>query len=555
MTTTQLSGWITVILLCICALSFSGCSGEQGAAYKKAETALYHHKYKEAALLFESAGEYSDAAEKSRTCWREYADAQRYFANSSLAESTSWQMLDKDHLYKMLVPLQEAKSVFEHIDDKKRAARNEVDIKTVESWIAVQAEQNNGNDENAIALLEAMDSKDKKVRDTIAFIRTKDERQRRLALLQAYLDRAPQPKFAIDEKQSFHANMDRLLMLDTYRKDHDKVAAALAATRCYDSIAQAWNKEVLSARKHKLSFEGGSLQTRVTKHELFLALLQLAEDGDNSPEFIEILALLRAAVLSPDAKRYNPDLLRYAKLIELYNGGVEWVDKCFPLADLQYCKTPGTVDYRVVHAPQYFRDALYDETTDVLPDRFTRAYSAQEAKELFADFVPDTPLRTGFIVIIDKGTPPPSRSSNTTGGQILNYMSYESVPKSVTVSYEREAGTPPLIEERIQQKGEYFCVANPNNARLAIYETYSFKHYGKYQVSGRPDMVDVYLPTVDIRVVDLVTQKTLVTDTISLNAEQSYRVPANIQQGEAYVPLLSFDKQRYLTEKLGGSLK
>lgn len=70
------------------------------------------------------------------------------------------------------------------------------------------------------------------------------------------------------------------------------------------------------------------------------------------------------------------------------------------------------------------------------------------------------------------------------------------------------------------------------NARLAIYETYRFKLHGKYQVSGRRDTVEVYLPTVDIRVVDLVTKKTLVTDKISLKADQTYRVPANIQQGK-----------------------
>jgi hypothetical protein len=480
----------------------------------------------------------------------------------------------RDSLQERLVLLQEAKSVFAHITGynkyvAKYAAEADAAIATTQAWIAAQTAQDAGDDEVAIALLEAMDPKDKKVLDTLEFIRTKDERERRLALLQEYLDSLQQSTFVIDTKQSFHANLDRLLMSDAFRGSHEKTADVLAATRCYDSIAHAWNETFFYATKRKLSFEGGLLQKRLTKKELFLALLKLAEAGDESPEFAELLALLRGAVIPPVMGRPDPDLARYAKLLELYNGGAEWVDKCFPgNSALLNCKIPGTEEYRVLHAPQRFKDVLYNETTDVLRDRFTREYSAQEAKKLFANFVPSKPVKTGFIVIIDRGTPPPYTSS----GQIFNFLAYESFTKHVTVSYERKIKPSQqkdstkgvwvdlpqkaaLIEEQIEQKGEYFCVANPNNARLAIYETYSYHRYGSYHVSGRPDLVDVYLPEIDIAVVDLVAQKTLFKDRIVADARQTYRVPENIKQGDAYIPLLSFDRQRYLPEKLGGVLK
>lgn len=563
MTFTKSPGWIASVLLCVSVFLFSGCSdqSEQGVAYRKAESELDRRsdivKYKDAAILFEKAGNFKDAAKRSKDCWREYGFFRlRPFEGNPLQER--------------LASLQEAKSVFEHIHADKPAAEADAAIKTVQAWLAVQAEQDNGNDDRAIALLEAMDLKDKKVRDALEFIRTKEERQKGLALLQEYLNRVPQSAFVINEKQSFYANLDRLFLSDAFKGKQAMIADALAATRCYGGIARAWNKTLGHSSERKLSFEGGPLETPLTKNTLLLATIQLAEAGDESPEFAELLALLRGIVISPEAKWSNPELLRYAKLLELYNAGPEWADRCFPLDDLKYCNTPGTMDYRILHAPQRIKDVLYDETTDVPQERFTREYSPKEAKALFANFIPAKPLKTGFIVILDRGTPPPY----TSDGQMFNYLAYQSPPKYTKVSYERQnkpsqkkvpdlpklgvvdpPQEPAMIEELIPQKGEYFCVANPNNARLAIYETYSYSRYGSYNVAGRQDMVDVYLPAIDIAVVDLVTQKTLFKDKIGLNAEQSYRVPAGIKQGDAYIPSLSFDRTGYLEEKLRGVLK
>jgi hypothetical protein len=147
---------------------------------------------------------------------------------------------------------------------------------------------------------------------------------------------------------------------------------------------------------------------------------------------------------------------------------------------------------------------------------------------------------------------------------------FESRPETVRVSYElqkkpapkkgepaakNDASGQPMLQENIEQKGEFFYAANPHNARIAIYETRAYSRYGSYQVSGRKDMVDVYLQTADIAVVDLVTGKTLFKDTIGNDAKQSYTVPANIKQGDVYVPTLSFDRREFLPQKVRGLLK
>jgi len=389
------------------------------------------------------------------------------------------------------------------------------------------------------------------------------------AALREYLDRVPHPAFALDENQSLHANLDRLFATPPFKNDsREKIAEVLASLRCYGIVAHALNNALDYKNMRKLAYEGVPLKTRLTKDTLLLAMIQLAEAGDESSEFAELLTLLRGIMVSPAYTTDRKDSFRrYAKLLELYNAGPEWVDKIFPGdADLRDCNTPGTMDYKVLHAPKRITDALYNETTDVLQERFIRDFSPQEAADFFANFVPTKPLETGFIIVVDRGMPPPNASV-----QIVRNRPYESVHKTVVSSYERkhreesfyDAMTrkqvrhplSPLVEELIPQKGDYFCVANPNNARLAIYETHSYSRHGTYQVSGRQDMVDVHLPVIDIAIVDLVTGKTLFTESIHLDAKQKYNVPANIKQGDVHVPAFSPPGQEYLKEKLRGVLK
>ncbi|MDR1489965.1 MAG: hypothetical protein LBS65_05700 [Desulfovibrio sp.] len=553
----NLQKWIVFIFISMLAVSFSGCldQSEQAVAYRKAEAGLDNRsdivKYKDAAILFESAGDYKDAAKRSKDCWMEYGRFRlRTYEGKPLQEQLEW--------------LIEAKSVFERIDAKAPAATADAAIASVQARIAVQAEQDKGNDDNAIALLEAMDPNDKKALEALKLIRTKDERQESVTRLRTYLQGVPQSTFAPDEKLLFHANLDNLFRTDAF-KSREMIADALASMRCYDVIAHAWNKQVRDMRK--LSFADVSIKTRLPVDVLLLATIQLAESGDESPEFAEILSLVRGLAITPQSNWNSNPLTRYASLLELYDGRPEWVQKCFPA---QWVRDDKSVEYRVLHAPQRVKDALYQKT-DLPQGRFTRLYTVLEAKEQFEGFTPSNPLNTGFIVIVDKGTPPPSRSSDA-AGQIFDYNAYQST-EFFKVSYAWKNGPTqtkddpakagvaalhqanPMIEELVSRKGKYFCAANPDNARIAIYETYSYRHYGKYQVSGRADMVDVYLPVLDIEVVDLMTKKTLFTDTIRNNANQTYNVPASVQQGDAYIPLLRFNRTGYLEKRLKGVFK
>ena len=554
------------LLLCLGVVSFAGCSGEQGTAYKKAESELNRRsdnaKYKNAAVLFESAGDFKDAATRSRACWVEYGAF-------LLRRGQDIRQKSFAELQKTLADLQEAKTVFTHIHDEKRMASSDDSIKTVQAWIAVQAELEKGNDAKAVALLETMDPKDNEVREILERTRTRGERLKRLAPLREYLERIPHPSFSLDENQPLHANLDRLFATAHFKNNQrEKIAEVLAALRCYGSIAHALNNMLGYNNMRKLSYMDVPLKTRLTKDTLLLAVLLLSEAGDESSEFAELLTLLRGIVISPAYRADHKDTFRRcATLLELYKAGPEWVDTIFPgNADLKDCTIPGTLEYRVLHAPKRITDVLYNETADVLPERFIRNFSPQEAAKWFANFVPTEPLKTGFIVVVDQGTPPANASVH-----IVRNRPYESAYTYAVASYERKhtedssydalqrkkvsRTLSPLVEERIPQKGDYFCVANPNNARLAIYETHSYSRHGSYQVSGRQDMVDVYLPAIDIAVVDLVSRKTLFTDHIRLDAKQKYNIPATMKQGDVFIPALSPPGQEYLKEKLHSALK
>ena len=111
---------------------------------------------------------------------------------------------------------------------------------------------------------------------------------------------------------------------------------------------------------------------------------------------------------------------------------------------------------------------------------YTKAFTPQEAKKLFKGFIPSKPLDIGYIYIVDEGTLP----EKSFFPELLRH-NYASTSRKVTVSYEpkekhhprkdydkttktwtERKGDTGLIEELIQQKGDFFCVANPNNARI-----------------------------------------------------------------------------------------
>lgn len=585
---------VACLVLCLCLLSLSGCfdNSPQSIDYKKAEAAFNaadadYTNLKKAAQIFESLGEYKDAAQRSRECWTRYGTAHRQkgyvtpslvlsaFANKNYPsrlpnhpDDVRYSSFDVD---KRLMVLAESKDAQERAGEHPEAKSDlnyiAREMNVWQLWKQARPALEREAYAEAIPPLEALSHErfeEKPARQLLSIAQRRVESQAMTKRFQAYLDGVPGCAFTPDPTMSFDRNLNALFASDPiFKNNPEMIAGALAGMRCYPVIATGLNA-LMPFAKRKLPNGSMAIHTGLAQDTLLVAMIKLAESGDDSPEFNELLSLLHTVVVSPNVHATRDDpFRRYAKLLELYKGGPEWIDRCFPDdSELRDYKIQGTMDYRVVHAPQKIKDALCDEAKDLPGSRFIRTYTAQEAKKLFANFTPSKPLKFGYLYIIDQGVLP-----KRTLFPPHRLTGYESPPRSVEILYEPE--NPSLVrrdlvqrdggsvqaKETILQKGEYFCVANPNNARLAIYEKYSYQHRGTYIVQGRQDRVDVYTPTIEIRIVDLVTGKTLSQERLSADAKASYQVPNSVKQGDTFIPFNFFDREGYLSRKLDGRIK
>jgi hypothetical protein len=112
-------------------------------------------------------------------------------------------------------------------------------------------------------------------------------------------------------------------------------------------------------------------------------------------------------------------------------------------------------------------------------------------------------------------------------------------------------------EFTILKKGEFFYVPNPNNARIFIYEKYTYPEKREYLYSERgynyekSFPVTVYFPAVEITIVDMVAQKTLFQGTKNAVHNEKY-LPSQLNEGDFFVVYDFFDRNEFLTEELKG---
>ena len=568
---------IFFLFLCFCFLSLSGCekTDERKAAYDKAELALKNRvknrpDYQALAIMYESLGDFNDSREKSLQCWYSqgivYMDDAKYFGSDDRVVKGS------TYVNKALEHNGKAKEVFERASGYKDAAKlagdaiKEIDRLSV--WGTLHAALDTQDYDRAIPLLESLEHQNSRVREILQQAQEKRDSRIKTKAFQTYIGNANLSGFTINPKISITQNLDQLLSSPPFEGNSEKIAEVLAGLRAYDVIAQGWNGHVWPSSR-KLNFKNEKFQTKLVRDTLLITMIKLAESGDESQEFNELLTLMHSIVVSPNSKMRADPLRWYANLLDIHEPGPEWIDILFPNdSRFQDYKKPGTMDYRIVHAPQRIKDALFNPATDLTddPHEYTKAFTPQEAKKLFKGFIPSKPLGIGYIYIVDEGTLPEKSFLPS----LLRY-NYASTARKVTVSYEpkekhhprkdydkttktwtERKGDTGLIEELIRQKGDFFCVANPNNARIAIYEKYSYHRHGAYQVEGRRDKVTVFLPTVQITVVDLISGKTLFTDTVKAEANRQYEVPGWIKEGDTYTPFSFFDRSAYLAVKLKG---
>ena len=567
---------IVSLFLCFCFLSLSGCekTDDRKAAYDKAELALKNSvknrpDYQALAIIYESLGDFNDSREKSAQCWYAHGkinmNEAQYFGR--------WEIVVKGStsVNKGLEYNGKAKEAFERASGYKDAvkladdATKEIDRLSV--WGTLHAALDTEDYDRAIPLLESLEHQNPRVPEILQQAREKRDARIEAKAFKTYIENSNLSGFTINPKISIKQNLDQLLSSPPFEGNSEKIAEVLAGLRAYDVIAQGWNGHLRHERK--LNFKNEKFQTKLDRDTLLITMIKLAESGDESQEFNELLTLMHSIVVSPNSTIREDPLRWYANLLNIHEPGPEWIDILFPNHPLfQDYKKPGTMDYRIVHAPQRIKDALFNPATDLTNEshNYTKAFTPQEAKKLFKGFIPSKPLGIGYIYIVDEGTLP----EKSFFPELLRH-NYASTARKVTVSYEpkekhhprkdydkttktwtERKGDTGLIEELIQQKGDFFCVANPNNARIAIYEKYSYHRHGAYQVEGRRDKVTIFLPTVQITVVDLISGKTLFTDTVKAEANRQYEVPGWIKEGDTYTPFSFFDRSAYLAVKLKG---
>lgn len=564
--------FIMLFMLCLSLLAASGCDPERRAKYEEAQKMYLNSsegqdRLKKAALLFEEAGDYKDAAKLSRECWY-------FYAKNKLTAS------EFDLKY-LLASLREAHDVFQHISGYENAAREAQQIapriEALQQWLQMLDALDKRHYAEVITLIEAMDPEQakkytfrdapkilKQARDNMAVFRPLTPFE------EEYLDRVSKSTLLPDTKKSFYDNLEELFNTE-FKGQREETAEVLATLRCHDVIAHGLNRWAYRGEKVKIPYASHTavreiqerdgkkyrLGTPFDKETLILAMIKLAQAGDDSPEFSGLLTQLRG--LGVDE--------HYARLLDVYNGGEEWVDALFPdHPDLKDSRTPGTVDYQVVHGPQAVKDALYRPELDYLISPFYKVLSFPEAEALFKDFVPAKPLETGYIYILDQGVLPEGYNSLPYVGGNLGYQGREGVaplffepeePKkthSMDKGWVDLEGEDALVRVNFSRKGEYFRVANPDNARIAISEKYSYVFYGPYQMKDKDYTVNVFMPTVEIKVVDLVTRKTLFTDTVKANPKERYDVRP-LGRDSVFIPFEFFDRHEYLKKKLHGLIE
>ena len=256
-------------------------------------------------------------------------------------------------------------------------------------------------------------------------------------------------------------------------------------------------------------------------------MIRLADHGDSSADFTYLLGKLEALVqiipgipssVQGSSLVHGTNLPHYLSLLAGYAPNPEWFARCYP--SITEYQNSETVDYAIVNAPDIIKDVLLSapvkewRVEGIRP----RIYSFEERAILFSDFSPDSPEEIGYLYFADETGKP--EGVNT----LLDVYAYSSA-------------------------GLLFAPVNPCQARISIHEAYTYQYYGEYTFQGSNRRIPVYMPSVEITIVDLLTGETLVQDVQSADPKAEYQVGGT---DDAYCPINFFDRGAYLEDKLAG---
>jgi hypothetical protein len=213
----------------------------------------------------------------------------------------------------------------------------------------------------------------------------------------------------------------------------------LVALRGYElisSILLKYNEKPGSSSKKENFANFGFLSSDAA----ILAIVKLAETGDSSAEFSDLLTQLKSFVSESIKSRNYDKSSRYAALVTLYQLDPKLIDDVYrDDAQLKDSKTEGTMEYAILHAPQIVKEIFISDDRFVI-SMFGKIYTPAEAAKFFKNFKPSHPLPEGYILVVDEGQPPGGKKGYIWG--ILNRSFY---------------------------LGSFFMVDDPNRAKYLIY--------------------------------------------------------------------------------------
>lgn len=505
------------------------------------------------ARQFDELGDYADSKEKSRYCWYQYGTWE--FNNCE-----RFSMRSNRERERVIERLREAREAFvsagDHADAEERIAVVDQRIAELsamnEMRVQMDVDIKNSDLDAVLAALERFkgDYDYRKLNDEAQRLRTArkkaeekeryrvehEEPNRRLA---AYLETVPGATYAVAMERTPDQNITLLASEDPVFKDSpERVAEVMVAMRRFESLAKylAWRNEAKKGRDPELS---------LSDNNVLATVILMQEKEGQSEECKQVIEQF-----TQFAWRGGEDYARYAALLLLHEGGPEWIERCYPDdPKLETYKKPGTMEHRVVNAPPEIKNAFLRQRIRIFDkERFKRTYTGAEAAALFNKFKPARPFSRGIIYIVDHENLPPN--ANFWMPKIHDCEVNAENLSGTMVAYGDQAADGSFDEKSWAKTDTLICVSNPNNARFAYQEKYRYTLYGKYK-TGRGDLVDVYTPTVRIRIIDLLTGKTVSDEekTAEMHENYSFR-SGGFSDGDVYSQLNFFERWQYISEKV-----
>ncbi|MDL2237878.1 hypothetical protein LJC56_08645 [Christensenellaceae bacterium OttesenSCG-928-K19] len=324
------------------------------------------------------------------------------------------------------------------------------------------------------------------------------------------------------EEKTLAGNIVSLLSQDFFRGDQKKAAELIGENRCYEVIVAGLNyllnnDDNFVNDSNFIHYEDlpeyGADEYALDLETLFWGIIALP-DSDFPDEYDHIPTALGEAMIAADSEEKDK-VYDYVSLTGYDSDSAELMATLYP--DLF---EPTTLGYAVVHSD--ISGALFwtmRESASALRSGPKRIFSPAEYTTLLGDsFVPSNPIDGGYIRIVDF-------SAMSADVRELALQSSLDNPEIYQLSSD-----------------SLFSATDPNYARFAIYETITVNHAGTYEGMDFNKQYDVYLPVWTIEIVDLTTGETVMTDTQSVSAKQTYSaVPGNI-----YVPFNELNRDRYV---------